>query len=287
MLYNKEDALRRCDQYHDINRSVYKHLKEVINASYPKGTNLVIEFLKRMIGKPYGARNMCMDDVVDCAELPRIAFWIFFEIDPGSWSDGQYYSRKGKTIGKDLQTLIEAPLLALAFYDTSKAKTSGHVSVRISSTQIIQSGANEHNDKVGISAIDWLERKLIRVRTFLTAAELESITVGEQEDEIMIVELNGDPIGEIGKGDVLVIRGKDVQPPVQPPVPSLKKVQYTGSGASIRTEDDKNSEYLGEAKHNDVFETTADTITAPYTSILYNGEEAWAYNRGGAYFKWV
>jgi hypothetical protein len=183
--------------------------------------------------------------------------------------------------------------LALAFYDTSKAKTSGHVVVRISSTQIIQSGANEHDDKVGISDIDWLESKLIRVRTFLTAEELESVTTGEQEEEIMIVNLNGINVGEIGKNDVLIIRGKDTTPPVKPPVPVLRKARCTHvRDCNVRT--GRGGDYnqypkIGAVSPGEIVEVLDEDLNQEYIAIMWDTDNptGYVYGNSGAYFEWV
>lgn len=179
MLYDKKQALKRCDKYHDIKGSVYKALEEVLSS--PKG-NLVVEFAKKMIGKPYGAKSMNMDKVVDCAEFTRILFYIFFGKDIGSWSDGQLYDRDGKTIGNHYDDLASAPILSVVLYKTSKRKRTGHAALKIDSNHIIHSGAKEHKKKVGISDLYWGKSKyrIVAIRQFISDEELASVIVGNE-----------------------------------------------------------------------------------------------------------
>ena len=222
---------------------------------------------------------MCMDRVVDCAELPRIAFWIFFEIDPGSWSDGQYFSRKGKTIGTDIQSLIDAPPLALGFYNTSKAKTSGHVAVRFSEHKIIQSGAREHDAKVGISSIYWRADIYLRTRTFLTKEEIDSVITGEPEDERMIVYFNNEQIAELGKDDVLTIKAKEE--------PIFKKAVCTAN-VKVNVRDGRGQDFkdIGDVYAGETVEVIDKTLDLEYIEITWDGGVGYAYSENGRYFQW-
>jgi hypothetical protein len=94
---------------------------------------------------------------------------------------------------------------------------------------------------------------------------------------------NGQKIGEFKPTDNLVIK-------VQTPPPSTKKVMYTGSGANIRSEpsaEGGSSTVVGFANSGDIFDTLSTTLEEPYMPVLYAGETAYVYNKGGNYMKWV
>jgi len=183
ILKNKDVIIERALKYHSPTGRVVKALKEVFNTTYPEGTNVVLKFMEKFIGLKYGAVDMCMDNVVDCAEFPRITFYIFYGIDIGNYSDAQYKSKLGMTISTDIAGVYEARPLDLIFYNTSSKKITGHVAVKFDANRIIQSGAKEHNSKVGFSALTWNSGRFMCVRRFLSDEQYLSAIVGGVEVE--------------------------------------------------------------------------------------------------------
>jgi cell wall-associated NlpC family hydrolase len=183
MQIDKDAILTRALKHHSPTGRVVKALKKVFNATYPEGTNLVLKFMEQFIGLKYGAKDMCMDNVVDCAEFPRITFYIWFGVDIGNFSDAQYKSKRGATISENIADVYNARPLDLFFYNTSSKKITGHVAVKFDANRIIQSGAKEHNSKVGFSALTWNSSRFMCIRRFLSDEQYQSVIVGGVEKE--------------------------------------------------------------------------------------------------------
>lgn len=180
-MLDKNAIRERCLKHHSPTGPVIAALDEVLNTSYPAGTNLVLKFVEKFIGWKYGAKDMCMDEVVDCEELWRIAFYIWFGIDIGNFSDAAYKSILGTTISEDFDSVYSARPLDLFFYNTSSAKITGHVAAKYDDTRIFHSGAKENNSKVNFSAITWNKSLFMCIRRFISDDQFASIIVGGVE----------------------------------------------------------------------------------------------------------
>ena len=177
---DKEAIYKRALEKHSPAGRVTKALDKVFNTSYAEGTNLILEYLKEFIGMEYGAKDMWMDNVVDCAELPRITFYIWYGIDIGNFSDAQY--KRGTFITKDFNKMSECRSLDLAFYHTSSKKTTGHVAIIYDSQRIFQSGAATNKSLVNFSPIDWLPTRktadcFMGVKRYLTDEQYNDVIV--------------------------------------------------------------------------------------------------------------
>lgn len=180
-MLDKEAIIKRAEVYHSKTGPVVAAVKEVLGTTYPAGTNLILVFVQKFIGLKYGAKNMCMDKVVDCAELWRITFYIWFGMDIGSYSDAQYLNKNGTIVTDDFDTLPKCRPLDLVFYKTSSSKRSGHVAAIFDSARIFHSGASENGAKVNFSKITWGKRyftKAMYVKRFLSDEQYSSIIVG-------------------------------------------------------------------------------------------------------------
>lgn len=174
-----KNAIRlRALKNHDENGRVVTALDKIFATEYPAGALLPLKFYEAMIGTPYGARDMCMDRMVDCAELPRIGNYIFFGIDIGDFSDAQYKNKKATTVTTDFDAVPALWPLVQLFYKTSSTKDTGHTSIWHDPSRIIHSGAKENDARVGFSALDWNKSRFVCARSFLTEAEILSATVG-------------------------------------------------------------------------------------------------------------
>jgi hypothetical protein len=146
-----------------------------------------------------------MDRVVDCAELPRIAFYIFLGKDIGSNTDAQFLNKEGVLNGNDYSDLPKADILNLIFYKTSKSKKTGHVSIKIDNNNIIQSGAKDHNYKVGISNLFWGKGtyKLMGIKSFLSEEEM-NYKIEDMEEYTEMKK--GDKNENVGKLQSMLIK---------------------------------------------------------------------------------
>lgn len=181
MNFDKDAIRKRALVHHALDGRVMQALEEVFATIYPVGTWLVMKFIEKMIGLKYGAINMCMDTEVDCAELPRIAYNIWYGIDIGSFSDAQYLSKLGTTVTTNFADVYTLPSGTLLFYKTSNAKKTGHVSILHDPARILHSGAEENNAKVNYSAIDWNKSRFVCARQFLSPGQIAQYTVGGSE----------------------------------------------------------------------------------------------------------
>lgn len=163
---------------HTPSGPVLTRLRKVLNTEHPKGTNLLLEFLTQFMGWPYGAKNKIMDKVVDCAELPRIAYYIFFGIDIGSWSDAQYLNKSGKVVAESISDFAKCRPLTLGFYKTSLLKRTGHVTILYDSKRILHSGAIDTKRLVGFSDVAWGRNSFLCAKDFITDDQFNSLIAG-------------------------------------------------------------------------------------------------------------
>ncbi len=194
-MANKEACYTRARAWgHKDSGRVIKALDYVFNTNWPAGTNIQLKFYEKLRGTPYGAKDKCMDNVVDCAELPRIGNYIFHGIDIGNYTDAQYKSKLGKVITENFADLPKCRPLDQPFYKTSALKKTGHTSIIFDTKRIIHSGASENGKKVDFSAITYGKKywkKGMCVKRFLTDAQYNSVIVGggnmkEGDENIMI-----------------------------------------------------------------------------------------------------
>jgi hypothetical protein len=180
-MVSKETAVARARAWgHKSGGRVLKALDKVFDTAWPAGTNIQLKFYELMRGTPYGAKDRCMDSVVDCAELSRIGNYIFHGIDIGNYSDAQFKSKYGKTVTTNFADLPKCRPLDQAFYKTSATKKTGHTSIIFDSKRIIHSGAKENGKKVDFSAIGWGKKywkKGMCVKRFLTDAQYANVIV--------------------------------------------------------------------------------------------------------------
>jgi hypothetical protein len=191
---DKQAIYTRALKHHSPKGRVIKALDKVFGATYPAGTNLVLEFLKEFIGMRYGHVDACMDKVTDCAELWRVTFYIWFGIDIGNYSDAEY--KHGTFVTKIFKFLPACRPLDLVFYDTSSKKITGHVAGIFDTKRIFQSGAASNHSRVNFSPIFWLPKGKTSacfrgVKRYLTDEQYNSVIVGEvkketEESEIML-----------------------------------------------------------------------------------------------------
>lgn len=184
----RDDAqiIARAERYHSSDGRVVKAVKEVLATNYPCGTNRILMFVQKFIGLKYGARNMNMDNMVDCAELWRITFYIWFGMDIGSYSDAQYLNRTATIVTDDFDALPKCRPLDLVFYKTSSKKRSGHVAGIFDTARIFHSGASENGSRVNFSKITWGRRYFtspMYVKRFLSDEQYASVIVGGKIDE--------------------------------------------------------------------------------------------------------
>ena len=168
MSLDKEQILKRAEKYHSKTGPVVTAVKEVLSGVYPAGTNRILVFVQKFIGLKYGAVSMCMDKVVDCAELWRITFYIWFGIDIGDFTDAQYLNPAGVIVTRDFNALPTCRSLDLVYYKTSSRKRSGHVAAIFDSARIFHSGAAEHGSRVNFSKITWGKK-------YFTSADRKSV----------------------------------------------------------------------------------------------------------------
>ena len=189
---DKVSIYARALQKHKKGGRVLKALDKAFAA--PDGINKMLVFLYAMKGTPYGHVDMCMDKVVDCAELPRIAIWIFFGIDIGNSSHSQYINPAGKVITKNWNDLPKCRPLTLAFYDTDDKRTAirrdgeDHVAVVYDAKHLIQSGAKVTGSKVGLTPILWhpadYDGHFLCAKDFLSDEQYNSL-MGEEGKEVI------------------------------------------------------------------------------------------------------
>ena len=182
---NKEAAYARARAWgHSENGRVMKALKEVLEKEWPAGTNVQIKWYEKFIGMKYGARDKCMDDVVDCAELPRIGNYIFHGFDEGNFTDAQFYNKRGVLITERFEDIPKCRQLDQPFYKTNSKKRTGHTSMVFDTERIFHSGAKEHNSKVNYSKITWGKnywKTGMCVKRFLSDEQFYSVIVGGAE----------------------------------------------------------------------------------------------------------
>ena len=179
ILAKKEEIIARALAWkHSPNGRVIKAINKVFSTTYPPGTNLIIKFMEEFIGMPYGHVDKVMDNVTDCAEYLRTTVYVWIGIDPGNFTDAQYKSSRGVTISTNFADIYSARPLDFIFYNTSSSKITGHVAAKRDDTTIIQSGASDHNARVGISAITWNRSRFMCIRRFLTDEQYASVIVG-------------------------------------------------------------------------------------------------------------
>lgn len=195
-MINKNEIYARALKYHSKTGRVVKALDKVFTSTYPAGTNLIVKFLDDMIGLPYKHTNMVMDAGIDCAEMPRVAYYIFFGMDIGVQSYTQYNNPKGKVITTNWPDLPKCRPLTLAFYDTNADKKCDHVAVIHDAKHLIQSGAAKDTDgrklnaKVAITDIMWHPKntkgKFLCAKDFLSDDQYNSLIVGGKDTDMLI-----------------------------------------------------------------------------------------------------
>jgi hypothetical protein len=182
-MVNKNEAYARAYEWgHSATGRVIKALDIIFGTEWPAGTNIQLKFYELVRGTPYGAKNKCMDKVVDCAELPRIGNYIFHGIDIGNFTDAQFKSKLGIVITTNFADLPKCRPLDQPFYKTSILKKTGHTSIIADAARIIHSGAKENDKKVDYSSITWGKKywtKAMCVKRFLTDEQYNSVIVGQ------------------------------------------------------------------------------------------------------------
>lgn len=181
MDYKDQVIARAWAWGHKDGGRVMNALEEVFSTEWSVGTNLQLKFYEQMIGTPYGAKDKCMDNVVDCAELARIGNYIFHGIDIGNFTDAQYASKLGKMVTENFADLPKCRPLDQPFYKTSALKKTGHTSIIFDAKRIIHSGASENGKRVDFSAITWGKKywqKGMCVKRFLSDEQYASVIVG-------------------------------------------------------------------------------------------------------------
>ena len=204
---------------------VFKALDKAFAA--PVGANRMIVFLYAMKGTPYGHVDKCMDRVVDCAELPRIAIWIFFGIDIGNSSHSQYINPAGRIVTKNWGDLPNCRPLTIAYYDTDDQKTKDrkdgedHAAVVYDSKHLIQSGAAYDNKKrlkgkVALTEIMWHPKdkdgKFLCAKDFLSDEQHESLIVKEGTEVLIKQGMKGPLVAAVQKAFIKINYQGDMKP---------------------------------------------------------------------------
>lgn len=198
-MLSRSQAIKQVRKYHPEGGRVEGIVKKIYDTNWPNGTDRLMEFYLENIGLPYGAKNMNMESVVDCAEIHRIGQFALIGHDIGSWSDGQLTDKDGWDVADGYEDLKGMRAHDLAFYKTSSRKHSGHVAGVMDDKHIVQSGASEHGKKVGISDLYWGKGKykIVKIRRFLTDAEYLSLIVGGKPISYVYALAKGDKGEEV------------------------------------------------------------------------------------------
>ena len=306
-MISRYDLIARVD--HDIETHppdtgyTKRAIRAVCEANLPNGTNLGVQFALQYDGKetdedlvneiaekqtPYLASNS-LDRGGDCADFCRNLIraitggkWI------GDWTEGIYSKYKNHQVPWEERRPLD--ILLNKFSDRNPHAT--HAMLCIGCGKMLHTRSVSKPLQVTSDTLYSVgSRTGTGVFRVLTDEEYNQFIINNndiEKGEVMKVYKNGIEVAELLKGDTLSMTVDEVVPIPEPvPTPVLKKVVYTGSGASIRTAPKSTATKVGLAKNGDVFETNADAITAPYTEIVYNGKVAYAYNKGGNYFKWA
>lgn len=177
MQLNKDEILARALKYNSSNGKTVKALKKVLNAVYPTGTNLVVEFLREMIPLPYGDDSMRLDNSADCSQLVINVLYYFFGIDYlGSYSQSIYNACQKR--GKKYNTIGEAPILSIVEWKLSNRNPNAtHVAIKVSDTEIADT-RSKSRPLMFRKYAGWNTDKITLICDLLTDEQRAAVTVG-------------------------------------------------------------------------------------------------------------
>lgn len=172
-MLDKEVIIKRALKHNATDGRTLKALRKILDADYPAGTNLVVEFVKEFMGLPYGDDGLRLDKKADCSSFWGSVFYVWFGIDIGSYTESQWANKNARRIPFE-----NAPVLSLIYYDFKKpGRTVTHVAGKISETRIAHTRSKLRPfmaDKLSYAAGD-----IVGVADFLTENMRKSVTVEE------------------------------------------------------------------------------------------------------------
>jgi len=175
-MINKDEVLARALKYNKSNGKTVTAINTVFATAYPAGTNLVVEFIKLMVGLPYGDDSMRLDESADCSQFVINTLYYWFGIDYlGSYTQSMYTAAQSH--GKQYSTIADAPVLSVVLWKLStRNKNATHTALKVSDTQIADTRSKSKplmlRDYAG-----WYNSKITCVVDLLTDEQKASVTV--------------------------------------------------------------------------------------------------------------
>jgi hypothetical protein len=177
-MLDKDQVLARALKYNSPTGRTITALKQVFNCVYPVNTNLVVEFLRLMIGLPYKDDGKSMDTSTDCSQLVINTLYYFFGIDYlGSYTQSIYNACLNR--GKKYSTIGEAPILSIVEWKLSNRNPNAtHAALKASGIEIADTRSKSRPLMFRLFA-GWNVNKITLVCDLLTDEQRESVIVGD------------------------------------------------------------------------------------------------------------
>lgn len=177
-MVNKDEVLVRALKHNDPNGRTIRALKKVLFSIYPAGTNIVVEFLREMIGLPYGDDGMSLDKMGDCSQTVINTLYYFFGIDYlGSYTQSMYNACLNR--GRKYNTIGDAPVLSIVLWKLSNRNPNAtHAGTKASRTKIADT-RSKSKPLMFRPFAGWNTNKITMICDLLTEEQRASVTVGE------------------------------------------------------------------------------------------------------------
>ena len=247
-MINKDEVLARAVKYNSKDGRTLKSLNTVFNTSYPVGTNLVVEYIKLMVGTPYGDNGYCSDKKMDCSQFVINTLYYWFGINYlGSYTESIYRAASEK--GKKYLTIGEAPILSIVEWKLSDRNPHAtHTGLKFSNTEIADTRSLVHPLMIRLFK-GWYENRITLIADILTEEQRKSVIVQE------------------------------VVKPIPVPIPVITPKKYIYKGASYTNFRNKPSvagKIIGKIKTNDVVEYI--NKTGIWWNVKFNGVVGYCTN---------